>query len=85
MAKSKKTTISKKNDVVTINEPIIYLPCEWVIQFDDDEPQIFATADETSTIPEVVIKLQNTSESHITFTDTSKNKKFRIYARPKLN
>jgi len=84
MAKSKKTAITKKTNS-DVNTPIVYMPCEWVIQFDDDEPQIFATADETSSVPEIMIKLQNTSESHITFTDTSKNKRFRMYARPKLS
>jgi hypothetical protein len=84
MAISKKTKINKKKEVVSYDEPKVYLPCEWVIQFDDDEPQIFATADNETLIPEIVIKLQNTSESHITFTDTSKNKRFRMYARPKL-
>ena len=57
--------------------------CEWCFQFDEDEPQIFATADSTTSVPEVVIKLQNTSESHITFSDPAKNKKFRMYARPR--
>lgn len=84
MAKSKKTAITKKTNS-DINTPTVYMPCEWVIQFDDDEPQIFATADETSSAPEIMIKLQNTSESHITFTDTSKNKRFRMYARPKFS
>jgi hypothetical protein len=80
MSKSKKT---KKPDMV--QEPIIetYLPCEWVIQFDNDTPQVFATADVTVDIPEVKIILQNTSESHITFTDTTNNKTFKMYARPK--
>lgn len=76
---------SKKKQVQINNEPIIqtYLPCEWVIQFDDDEPQIFATADKSTDVPEIKIILQNTSESHITFTDTVNNKRFRMYARPK--
>jgi hypothetical protein len=60
-----------------------YLPCEWVIQFDNDEPQIFATADDTIEIPEIKIILKNTSESHITFRDSTNNKTFKIYARPK--
>jgi hypothetical protein len=83
MAKAKKIKTDKPFEVKN-DKPLVFLPCEWVIQFDDDEPQIFATADETSSLPEIMIKLQNTSESHITFTDTSKNKKFRMYARPKL-
>lgn len=74
----------------TVEQPIqhnvsqIFMPCEWVVQFDNDEPQIFATADESTGTPEVIIKLQNTSESHITFTDSKNGKQFRIYARPKI-
>jgi hypothetical protein len=59
------------------------MPCEWVIQFDNDEPQVFATADESVETPELVIKIQNTSESHITFVDNANNKSFKIYAREK--
>ena len=85
MAKSNKKSKSIKKEAIVLPElkNEIYMPCEWVIQFDNDEPQIFATADENSGDPEVMIKLRNTSESHLTFTDTAKNKKFSIYARPK--
>jgi hypothetical protein len=83
MAKKKKNVEQPIMDanVVGVEK---FLPCEWVVQFDDDEPQIFATADNDSVVPEVVIKLQNTSESHITFTDTKNGKRFRMYARPKI-
>ncbi len=88
MAKTVKKTKKKVEDIqqidVDINKVERYLPCEWVIQFDDDEPIVFATADESSPTPEITIKLQNTNHSHITFTDSNTNKKFRFYARPKL-
>ena len=84
MATSKKTKISKKKEVAPTDKPMVYLPCEWVIQFDNDEPQIFATADESTSVREIIIKLQNTSESHITFTDSKNGKSFKMYARPKL-
>jgi hypothetical protein len=62
----------------------IYNPCEWVVQFDDDEPQVFASTNEDDTEePEINITLQNTSESHLIFEDTNTGKTFRIYARPK--
>jgi hypothetical protein len=62
----------------------IYSPCEWVVQFDDDEPQVFASTNEGDTDePEINITLQNTSESHLEFSDTKTGKTFRIYARPK--
>ena len=90
MAKNKKTkkeVVIEEQPMETIDEVLLTQKkleeCEWCFQFDNDEPQIFATADENSGDPEVMIKLRNTSESHLTFTDTAKNKKFSIYARPK--
>jgi hypothetical protein len=87
MAKGARKTKNKKEEIPQIEvNPVQterYMPCEWVIQFDDDEPMIFATANESSDIPEVTIKLQNTNHSHITFRDTNTNKTFRMYARPK--
>jgi hypothetical protein len=82
MAKAKKIKTDKPFEVKN-DKPLVFLPCEWVIQFDNDEPQIFATADQSTTIPEIIIKLQNTSESHITFTDSKNGKSFKMYARPK--
>ena len=74
---------TKSKKVVEPPGPTKFMPCEWVIQFDDDEPQVFATADEDVETPELAIKLQNTSESHITFVDSTNNKSFKIYAREK--
>lgn len=61
-----------------------YMPCEWVIQFDSDEPQLFTTADETVESPEVIIRIQNTNEGYIKFTDPTSGKTFKLFARPKL-
>lgn len=69
------------NDGPTIET---FMPCEWVIQFDNDEPQIFTTADESVENPEVVIKIQNTNQGYIKFTDTTTGKTFKLFARPKL-
>ena len=82
MAKASKKT--KKAVEVTTPSIETYLPCEWVIQFDNDVPQIFATADENAVTPEIKIIIKNTSESHIVFTDPATGKMFKIYARPKL-
>jgi hypothetical protein len=97
MAKSRKkikedTLISLINKLThsdTISAPVAptiqtFMPCEWVIQFDNDEPQIFTTADESVENPEVVIKIQNTNEGFIKFTDTVTGKTFKLFARPKL-
>jgi hypothetical protein len=91
MAKSRKkikedTLISLINKLTHSDTPIIetYMPCEWMIQFDNDAPQLFAVADETTGTPEVIIKIQNTNEGFIKFTDSSTGKTFKLYARPKL-
>ena len=53
-------------------------------QFDNDEPQLFTTADETVESPEVIIRIQNTNEGYIKFTDPTSGKTFKLFARPKL-
>ena len=78
-----KTTKKKKGEVQIENTIIKYMPCEWVAQFDNDEPQVFATADETVERPEVVITIPNTNQSIMTFTDSTTGKTFKFYARPK--
>ena len=78
-----KTTKKKKSEVKNEDIVIKYMPCEWVVQFDNDEPQIFATADETVEKPEVVITIPNTNKSIMTFTDSTTGKTFKFYARPK--
>lgn len=74
---------TKTKKVVEPPKKVTFIPCEWVIQFDNDEPQVFATAEENNPTPELTIKIQNTSESHITFVDSTNNKSFKIYAREK--
>jgi len=86
MAKAKKSIKKIKEEPIVgiqINELKTFIPCEWVIQFDGDEPQIFAVSEETDLTPEVSIVLKNNSESHITFVDTKSGKQFKIFARPK--
>lgn len=77
--KSKK----KQSDIFETDMTKIFIPCEWVIQFDNDEPQIFAVSKETDLTPEISIVLKNNSNSHITFLDTTSNKEFKIFARQK--
>jgi hypothetical protein len=76
MAKTKK----KKKE----NEIIEFMPCEWVVQFDNDSPQRFAYADETTEGKEVILQLKNDNQSIITFTDTKSGKQFKIFARKPL-
>lgn len=71
--------------IASFDKPKIetFMPCEWVIQFDNDEPQLFTSSDEFSESPEVVIRIQNTNEGFIKFTDSVTGKTFKIFARPK--
>lgn len=84
MAKAKKKALPK---VEMSLDKIIeeYIPCEWVIQFDNDEPKVFASSEKDSATHEVVFKIPNTSESHVTFTDPTSGKRFSIYARAKTS
>ena len=85
MAKTKKT----KQDVL---EPIGELKmtpsekleqCEWVFQFDADEPQIFAwtSEDMTDEDPTVTFTISNTKDAYISFTNKENGKKFKLFAR----
>ena len=86
MAKAKKT---KKEEVV---EPIGELKmapsekleqCEWVFQFDGDEPQIFAWTGEdmTDEEPTVTFTISNTKDAYISFTSKQNGKRFKLFAR----
>jgi len=86
MAKAKKT---KKEEVI---EPIGELKmapsekleqCEWVFQFDDDEPQIFAWTNEdmADEDPTVTFTISNNKSAYISFTSKETLKKFKLFAR----
>jgi hypothetical protein len=58
--------------------------CEWVFQFDEDEPQIFAwTGEDTSKNedPTVTFTIGNTKNAYISFTNQKSNKTLKIFAR----
>ena len=57
--------------------------CEWVFQFDEDEPQIFAWTSEDSPEeePTVTFTISNTKDAYISFTNRNSGKKFRLFAR----
>jgi len=71
--------------IASVDKPNIetFMPCEWMIQFDNDEPQLFTFADESTESPEVVIRIQNTNQGFIKFTDTKTGKTFKLFARQK--
>ena len=58
--------------------------CEWVFQFDNDEPQVFAWTDNElneNEDPKVVFTISNIENSHITFQNKESKKTFKIFAR----
>jgi hypothetical protein len=58
--------------------------CEWVFQFDDDEPQVFAWTDpelDKNEDPKVIFSISNIENSFISFKSTKTDKSFRIFAR----
>lgn len=56
--------------------------CEWVFQFDDDEPIIFAWTKENNLEeePKIVLTIDNIDGSNIEFRSNG-DKKFKIFAR----
>jgi hypothetical protein len=85
MAKAKKTKEEKLEPIgevkMTPSEKLEQ--CEWVFQFDNDEPQIFAwtSEDMTNEEPTVTFTISNTKDAYISFTNKETLKKFKLYAR----
>lgn len=58
--------------------------CEWVFQFDNDEPQVFAWTDPELTKdedPKVIFSISNIENSFISFKSSKTDKSFKIFAR----
>jgi hypothetical protein len=68
---------------VTLPKPEKLEQCEWVFQFDEDEPQIFAwtSEDMTDEDPTVTFTVSNTKDAYISFTNKETGKKFKLFAR----
>ena len=85
MAKDKKTKEEKLEPIGEIKmAPAQKLEqCEWVFQFDDDEPQIFAWTSEDSPDeePTVTLTISNTKDAYISFTNRNSGKKFKLFPR----
>ena len=85
MAKAKKT----KEEVLEPIGEVKMTPsekleqCEWVFQFDEDAPQIFAwtSEDMTDEDPTVTFTISNTKDAYISFTNKETGKKFKLFAR----
>ncbi len=92
MAKTKKT--KKEKQINEIESPSFenasilqkrYDDCEWVYQFDEDSPEIFAwTSDENdkNENPKVIFTISNIENSFISFKSNKNGKLFKIFARP---
>jgi hypothetical protein len=67
---------------VSIRQPKKYEECEWVFQFDDDEPHVFAWTNEDmkNEEPQVQLTISNNEHSNITFTHPN-GRVFKIFAR----
>jgi hypothetical protein len=85
MAKAKKTKEEKLEPIgelkMTPSEKLEQ--CEWVFQFDGDEPQIFAWTGEdmTNEEPTVTFTISNTKDAYISFTSKQNGKRFKLFAR----
>lgn len=92
MAKAKKT--NKEKEVNEIESPSFenvsisqkrYDDCEWVFQFDEDSPEIFAWTDnemDKNEDPKVIFTISNIENSFISFKNSKNGKLFKIFARP---
>lgn len=85
MAKTKKRSggIFLANDNFSIAGTTHFDECEWCIQFDDDEPNIFATGSTSGGVPKITFSLTNRSDCNIMFFDERTNKKLKIFTRKK--
>jgi len=85
MAKAKKTKEEKLEPIgeIKMTPPEKLEQCEWVFQFDEDEPQIFAwtSEDMTDEDPTVTFTVSNTKNAYISFTNRETGKKFKLFAR----
>jgi hypothetical protein len=85
MAKAKKTKEEKLEPIgeIKMTPPEKLEQCEWVFQFDEDEPQIFAwtSEDMTDEDPTVTFTVSNTKDAYISFTNRETGKKFKLFAR----
>jgi len=74
----------KKNKKEIKLEQKRILDCEWVFQFDEDEPQIFAWTDKnikSDEDPSVTFTITNIESAFISFKHNESKKTFKIFAR----
>jgi hypothetical protein len=65
----------------SIDEIKSFERAEWVFQFDDEEPVVFAWSNDPSDPGEINISLKPDPSSRIIFTDKEGKRKFSLYSR----
>ena len=85
MAKAKNTQEENLKPIgeLKMTPPQKLEQCEWVFQFDGDEPQIFAWTGEdmTDEEPTVTFTISNNKDAYISFTSKQNGKRFKLFAR----
>jgi hypothetical protein len=85
MAKAKNTQEENLESIgeLKMTPPQKLEQCEWVFQFDGDEPQIFAWTGEdmTDEEPTVTFTISNNKDAYISFTSKQNGKRFKLFAR----
>ena len=66
----------------TIAEIKNFKDAEWVFQFDDEKPVVFAWSDSSEEPGDVTITLKPNEKSRITFTNVNGTKIMSLYSRP---
>ena len=82
MSKEKNKIEEIQTDIKEIKQFDNFKEAEWVFQFDNEEPIVFAWSDDSQEPGEVTITLKPNSNSSIAFASASGEKLFRMYSRP---
>lgn len=85
MAKTKKSSggIFLNQNPISVGLVKEIKECEWCIQFDDDEPNIFATGSDQLGEAKISFTLTNRNDCNIVFYDDKTKKKLKIFTREK--
>jgi hypothetical protein len=76
-------TIILEGEKTTIADPHEnFKDAEWVFQFDDEAPVVFAWSDDSGEPGEITITLKPNEKSRITFTNINGTKVMSMFSRP---
>jgi hypothetical protein len=71
-----------KGQSTKIAGPENFKDAEWVFQFDDEKPVVFAWSDSSEEPGDITITLKPNEKSRITFTNVNGTKIMSLYSRP---